>query len=100
MSPESIELLHAMAALVAELRVEPPEKKYLDIDAYAALLGVPRSWVRDAVTARRLHFTPIGRHARFSKEDIEANRQMWHENPITAPSGVTSIRSRRRRAAA
>jgi excisionase family DNA binding protein len=77
------------------------EKKYLTVEQYADLLGVSRLTVRDWVTARRIHFTPVGgRLTRFSEEDIEANRAEWHKSPIGAPTGVTNIRSRRRRAAA
>jgi len=73
---------------------------YLTPEEYAELLGVSKSWVQAAVTARRIHFTPVGRLTRFSEADIAANEAEWHKAPIAAPSGVTSIRSRRQRSAA
>lgn len=44
----------------------------LDIDGLAEHLGVKRTWVRDQVTARRIPFTKIGRHVRFTEEHIAA----------------------------
>lgn len=38
----------------------------------AAWLGVTESWVRDAITARRIPITWVGRHARFSPENRAA----------------------------
>jgi len=50
-----------------------------DITAAAEWLCVPRSWLRDAVTARRVQHTRIGRHVRFSEDDLASivatNRQ-------------------------
>lgn len=45
--------------------------KLLDIDGLAEYLGVPRTWVRDQVTARAIPFTRIGRHTRFTQEHID-----------------------------
>jgi len=56
----------------------------LDIDGLAALLCVPRSWVRDAVTARTIPITWIGRHARFSADDVAEIIAAGRERPATA----------------
>lgn len=77
-------------------------EQWLDITAYAQLLGVGRSWVRDAVTARRIKHTRVGKHVRFTPEDQEANRAMWAQEPVRTPAAVVVIRpsaGRRRRAA-
>lgn len=44
----------------------------LDITAAAQVLGVRRTWLRDAVTARSVPHTRIGRHVRFSEEHLKA----------------------------
>ena len=72
-----------------------------DITAYAVLLGVPRSWVRDAVTARRIHHRRVGRHVRFSPEDQAKNAAMWATEPIKTPTAAVvriPIPTARRRA--
>lgn len=43
----------------------------LDKDQLAIRLNVPPSWVRNAITARSIPITWIGRHARFSEDDVE-----------------------------
>lgn len=70
------------------------EPDYDDIASYAARLRVPRSWVRDAVTARRIHFSKIGRHIRFSKEDHEANQAEWRQPALNAASPPRPERAR------
>lgn len=75
-------------------------EQWPDITAYAAQLGVSRFWVRDAVTARRVHHTRVGKHVRFSPEDQEANRAMWAQAPLRTPAAaLIRIPSRRRSAA-
>lgn len=44
----------------------------LDIPAAADRLGVPEGWLRKAVTARRVPFTRIGKHVRFTEEHLES----------------------------
>lgn len=63
-------------------------------------LGVPASWVRDAITARRIPITWIGRHARFSEANYEAICAAGHEDPVKAPSAPLVLIPRRRRTAA
>jgi excisionase family DNA binding protein len=42
----------------------------VSIDGAAAWLNVPASWVRDKVSARAIPYTKVGRHARFSADDL------------------------------
>lgn len=60
----------------------------LDIAGLAVHLGVPRTWVRDAVTARSIPITWIGRHARFSAEDVAAIIAAGHEPPADLRSAA------------
>lgn len=64
------------------------DEPWPDVKAYASKLGVSWTWVRDKVTARQIHVTFVGRYARFSPEDQEANRLMWATAPIKTPSAV------------
>lgn len=52
----------------------------------AARLGVSPSWVRHAVTARRIPITWVGKHARFSEADYEqilaAGREPARNGPV------------------
>lgn len=50
----------------------PKVDTHLDIDGLAAHLGLPRTWVRDKVTARQIPHRRYGRHVRFAPEDVEA----------------------------
>jgi len=59
-----------------------------DIAGYAEQLGVSRYWVRDAVTARRIHHSRVGRSVRFSPEDQAKNAAMWAQEPARTPAAV------------
>jgi excisionase family DNA binding protein len=67
----------------------------LNIAELAELLGVPRSWVRDKVTARELPHHRIGRHVRFFADDIAAIKQQTAA-PATAGPAVQLRRKPRR----
>lgn len=67
----------------------------LDIDEYAALLGVRRSWVRDKVTARSIQFSKVGRHVRFSEADHAANLAAWREPAISTKPTLVGFPRRR-----
>lgn len=70
---------------------------YMDITEYAAHLGVPRTWVRDRVSARAIQCTRVGRHVRFTEADRTANELAWREPAISvAPSSVAYLPDRRR----
>lgn len=54
--------------------IELPSDGYLKIAEAAALFNIPASSLRDYVTAGRVQHTRIGRHVRFSPDDVEAIR--------------------------
>lgn len=56
----------------------------LDITAAAQVLGVPRVWLRNAVTARTVPFTKIGRHVRFTEHHLAAIIAAGEQRPTTA----------------
>lgn len=55
----------------------------VDIDGAAAWLGVPRSWVRDKATAREIPITWIGKHIRFSADNLRDIVAAGQEQPVT-----------------
>ncbi len=73
-------------------------QRLLNIDELAELLGVKRGWVRDKVTARQLPHHRIGRHVRFTAEDVEAIVAAAAE-PVVKPQGVVLVYGRSRRRA-
>ena len=66
-----------------------------DQEQLAARLKVSPYWVRDAVTARRIPITWVGRHARFSEADYQAIVAAGHEEPVRV-SAVDQLAPRRR----
>jgi excisionase family DNA binding protein len=69
----------------------------LTIDQAATALAVPRSWLRDKVTARQVPHTRLGRHVCFSAEHLRLIIQMGEESGVVGPI-PTRGRPRRRRA--
>jgi excisionase family DNA binding protein len=69
----------------------------LTIDEAARRLNVPRSWLRDRVTAGQVPHTRLGRHVRFAPEHLA---QIISEGELRAAAGravlLTTGRSRRR----
>ena len=65
----------------------------LDIDGLAAELGVPRTWVRDKVTARAIPHHRYGRHVRFTPEDVAEFRRLTAEATAKAVSPLRSVRA-------
>ncbi len=61
------------------------DDELMTIDDLARRLKVKRSWVRDAVTARRIPCTRVGRHVRFSEEDYQAIKAAGQQ-PVEQPS--------------
>jgi excisionase family DNA binding protein len=59
--------------------------RLLDIDGLAAYLDVPRTWVRDKITARALPHTRVGRHVRFTPEHVAAIVAAGFEPAINGP---------------
>lgn len=72
----------------------------LDITAAAEELGLPRSWLRDKVTAHAVPHHRYGKHVRFTTEDLAAIRAASAEPVLTAPARIVPLAPRRRRAAA
>lgn len=71
----------------------------LDIDGAAEFLGVKRSWVRDKVTARAIPFTLVGRHVRFSEEDLAAIVAAGRQRPTTPAPRLSLVPVKSRRSA-
>lgn len=63
-----------------------------NIDQLAELLGVPRTWVRDKVAARAIPFTFVGRHVRFTDDDVAAIIAAGKQPAITTPPVLTVVR--------
>jgi excisionase family DNA binding protein len=59
--------------------------KLLDIDGLADYLGVPRTWVRDMVTARQIPFRKIGRHVRFHPDDVAEIEKAAKQPALSGP---------------
>ncbi|WDZ92863.1 helix-turn-helix domain-containing protein [Nocardiopsis sp. HUAS JQ3] len=57
----------------------------------AALLKVPESWLRKRASARQVPCTFIGKHLRFSSNDLEQIIRSGHRAPV---SGSTRPRQR------
>lgn len=51
-------------------RPELPTERLLSIAEAAELLAVPLSWLRDKVTARQVPHTRLGRHVRFTPDQL------------------------------
>lgn len=49
----------------------------------AALLKVPESWLRKRATARQVPCTFLGKHLRFSAQDLEQIIRDGHRDPLT-----------------
>jgi excisionase family DNA binding protein len=73
--------------------------KGMTIAEAAAVLGVPRTWVRDKVTAREIPHHRIGRHVRFFADDIKAIKKQSARPATTTTQPVVLPRRRQRRAA-
>lgn len=58
----------------------------MDKAELAEFLGVPKTWVRDAITARSVPITWVGRHARFDLADVEAWLAENKERPAVQPT--------------
>ncbi|WP_204366627.1 helix-turn-helix domain-containing protein [Nocardiopsis prasina] len=56
-------------------------------------LKVPESWLRKKATARQVPCTFIGKHLRFSSEDLAEIIRDGHRDPVTGPSAPTRRRT-------
>jgi excisionase family DNA binding protein len=66
----------------------------LTIEQAAVALAVPRSWLRDKVTARQVPHTRLGRHVRFTEAHL---RQIIETGEEAAAIGPVPTGGRRRR---
>lgn len=76
------------------------DEPLMDRAQLAAWLGVPESWVKDAITFRRIPITWIGRHARFSAADRAAIVAAGSEAAVSSRVVAIAPRRRQRRRAA
>ena len=76
----------------AEIRT--PER-LLTIEQAAAVLNVPRSWLRDKVTVREVPHLRLGRHVRFAPEHLRRIIAA-SETPTQGSSAPTGARHARR----
>ena len=67
--------------------------KYLDVSHAATYLGTTERFIRRLVAERRIVFYKVGRHVRFSVDELEAFAQAgrvepvsvkWHGGQVTA----------------
>lgn len=65
-----------------------------DITEAAAFLKIPRSTLRDMVTARTVPHTRIGRHVRFSQEHLDQIVAAG-EQPVASPPSVLQLAAAR-----
>jgi excisionase family DNA binding protein len=57
-----------------------------DIDQAAEFLNIPRTTLRDMVTAHLVPHTRIGRHVRFSEEHLARIVAEGERQPVTVPT--------------
>lgn len=71
--------------------------RLLTIADAAVELNVPESWLRKAVTARRVPFTRLGRHVRFTDSHLAAIVTTGEHAvvEVTNDSGLSHRRHRR-----
>lgn len=64
----------------------------LTIAEAAAFLNVPQRWVSDAVRARRIRCTRIGKHVRFRPADLEELIVAGEQPVLEHPSNFAVLR--------
>ncbi len=76
---------------------EAEESPLLTVEQAAALLAVPPSWLKQRVAAHAIACTRLGRHVRFTHEQLTALIAA-SEQPV-APAPMTGLTRRSRRPA-
>jgi excisionase family DNA binding protein len=61
----------------------------VDMAVAAEWLNVPYTWLRDKVTARAVVCTRLGKHVRFSQDDLDAIVAANKQAVATAPNRAT-----------
>ncbi|OUZ11053.1 hypothetical protein BHE97_06390 [Aeromicrobium sp. PE09-221] len=78
------------------MTAEPVEDRrnvhLLTVAEAAAYLNVPQRWVADAVRARRIRCTRIGKHVRFRPADLEELIVAGEQPVLDHPSKVAILR--------
>jgi excisionase family DNA binding protein len=74
-----------------------PPAQLLTIGEAAGYLNVPRSWLRDRVTAHLVPHTRLGRHVRFSPEHLA--QIVAHGEQVVAQQPLPAVTSRPRQRA-
>jgi excisionase family DNA binding protein len=67
----------------------------LTIEEAAALLAVPVSWLKQRVSARSVTCTRLGRHVRFTREQVAAIIDASEQPSLSTPLTGLTRRSRR-----
>lgn len=75
---------------------DPMPAALFTIDEAAAVLHVPRSWLRDRVSARLVPHTRLGRHVRFTPEHLAQIIASGEESPHSTPVPTGGGHRRRR----
>lgn len=57
----------------------------MTIPEFAERLAVPESWVRDQVTARKIPHIRVGRHVRFSEEQLRELIRAGEQPALNTP---------------
>lgn len=65
--------------------------KHYTIEEAAEILGVPKTWVRDKVTNRKIPHTRIGKHVRFTEEHLRAISDAGYQPPRVACGRVRRV---------
>ncbi len=94
-TPPTSQLLHAIGSSPAtddmDAGVDGAGAYLLTIEQAARRLNVPRSWLRDRVTARQVPHTRLGRHVRFAPghlaQIIAAGEQCTRTEPVQVMTG-------------
>jgi len=73
---------------------EVPDR-VMDPKELAAYLKISHSWVKAAISARRIPFTLVGRQARFFPHHVRQIIAAGEQTPVGAGRTVTPMRRRR-----
>lgn len=71
------------------------EPRLLTLDQAAGLLAVPASWLKQRVAAREIACTRLGRHIRFTQDQVDALIAACEQPVALRPLTGLTRRSRR-----
>lgn len=84
---------HSVAALAAAQ--QESGGTLLTVEEAAAMLAVPASWLKQRVAARAVACTRLGRHVRFTRDQVAAIIDASEQPALSAPLTGLTRRSRR-----